>query len=162
MSANYTTAHGKAGSLTHQVGPGIEPLSFGYQSGLLPLSHHGNSSPSTFRKNQKSWEFPLWCRGNDLRINSNILILHRAGQKGCYFGKNKDDVEESIEERIDFKKSSQGLSSSPPRSQGSLLNALFSFSQFTRHIPQHFSVSLTPSCSAHLMLYGQSLRFCSS
>ena len=43
-SATYATAHGNARSLTHQVGPGIEPTSSRRVcQALNPLSHSGNS-----------------------------------------------------------------------------------------------------------------------
>ena len=51
MSAAYTTAHGKAGSLTHWVRPGIEPVSsqIWLVSHLFLLRHNRNSPLSYFR-----------------------------------------------------------------------------------------------------------------
>ena len=43
-SANCTTAHGKAGSLTHWMRPGIEPTSSWIPAGFLTAEPQGNSS----------------------------------------------------------------------------------------------------------------------
>ena len=54
-STPYTTAHGNAQCLTHWVGPGIEPSSSWYSSGLLALSHNRNCPCWDF---QRRW-FPV-------------------------------------------------------------------------------------------------------
>ena len=55
MAAAYTTAHRNARSLTHWGRPGIEQQSHGYKSGLLLLSHDGNS---------RIWHFHHWGPGS--------------------------------------------------------------------------------------------------
>ena len=69
-SAAYTTAHGKAGSLTHWVRPGIKPMSswilVRFITAVLPRELHAESSESyckdlEYRK--KKWQplfFLLW------------------------------------------------------------------------------------------------------
>ena len=49
MSATYTTAHGNAGSLTHGVRPGINPLPPILMDTLLPPSHNW-TPPSSILK----------------------------------------------------------------------------------------------------------------
>ena len=48
-SANYTTAHGNARSLTHWVRPGIKSATHGSWSNLCPLLHDGNAPESSFK-----------------------------------------------------------------------------------------------------------------
>ena len=52
MSETYTAAHGNAGSLTTEWGQRLNPNIHGYQSGLLLLSHNGNSLASFKRSRQ--------------------------------------------------------------------------------------------------------------
>ena len=48
MSATYTATHRNAGSLTHWVGPGIEPTSSWILVKFVSTSHNGNSTPDFF------------------------------------------------------------------------------------------------------------------
>ena len=53
MSLTYTTAHGNALSLTHQVRPGIEPASSWILVGFVSTAQHRNSWCSPY--------FLIWC-----------------------------------------------------------------------------------------------------
>ena len=69
-SANYTTAHGNAGSSTHWLRPGIKPATSQFLVGLFPLHHDGNSII------QISLVLKLQTKGNKALHETLLLFIY--------------------------------------------------------------------------------------